>query len=341
MEDLKPILSQIATGEPLSYDTAKSAFSIILAGGANEGQIGAFLMGLRLRGETVDEIVAGAEVLRAHAVKVSAPGNAIDTCGTGGDNSGSFNISTAVAFVIAACGVPVAKHGNRALSSKSGSSQVLEALGVSLNLSPEAISQCLNEVGIGFMFAPSHHSAMRFVGPVRQAIGTRTIFNLLGPLSNPAGATKQLLGVFDRQWLIPMAETLSRLGSQSAWVVHGNDGLDELTTTGPSYVAALAHGEVQSFEIVPEDYGLQRARVSDLQGGTPEENAKAMQLVLAGTAGPYRDIVLLNSAAALVIAEEAENLDEGISRAQTAIDSGAAREVLAALVETSRRLAKT
>ncbi len=323
----------------MPMDMARDAFALILDGQADAGQIGAFLMALHMRGETVEELAAGAEVMRAHALAVEAPDDAIDTCGTGGDGSGSYNISTAVAFVVAACGVPVAKHGNRALSSKSGSSQVLETLGVNLNLSPAGISQCLREVGMGFMFAPAHHAAMRHVGPVRQALGIRTIFNLLGPLSNPARAKRQLLGVFDRRWLVPLAETLNKLGSTRAWVVHGEDGLDELTTTGTSYVATLANGDINSFEICPEDVGLQRASPSDLIGGTPEENAQALRDVLAGKSGAYRDIVLLNSAAALVVADKISTLADGIALAGAAIDNGGPSNVLAALIAASQKLA--
>jgi anthranilate phosphoribosyltransferase len=339
MSDLKSTLAHLASGMPMPIDMAREAFSVILDGQADAGQIGAFLMALHMRGETVEELAAGAEVMRAHALAVEAPDDAIDTCGTGGDGSGSYNISTAVAFVVAACGVPVAKHGNRALSSKSGSSQVLETLGVNLNLSPAAISQCLREVGMGFMFAPAHHAAMRHVGPVRQALGIRTIFNLLGPLSNPARAKRQLLGVFDRRWLVPLAETLNKLGSTRAWIVHGEDGLDELTTTGTSYVATLANGDINSFEICPEDVGLKRASPSDLIGGTPEENAQALLDVLAGKSGAYRDIVLLNSAAALVVADKISTIADGIALAGAAIDSGGASNVLAALIATSEKLA--
>jgi anthranilate phosphoribosyltransferase len=339
MSDLKPTLAHLASGKPMPFDMARDAFSLILDGQADAGQIGAFLMALHMRGETVEELTAGAEVMRAHALAVEAPEDAIDTCGTGGDGSGSYNISTAVAFVVSACGVPVAKHGNRALSSKSGSSQVLETLGVNLNLAPAAISRCLREVGMGFMFAPAHHAAMRHVGPVRQALGVRTIFNLLGPLSNPARAKRQLLGVFDRRWLIPLAETLNKLGSTNAWIVHGEDGLDELTTTGTSYVATLTNGEIRSLEVNPEDVGLNRASPRDLIGGTPEENALALRDVLAGATGAYRDIVLLNSAAALVVAEKASTLKAGIALASAAIDNGDASHVLAALAATSQKLA--
>lgn len=341
MSDLKPILAHLATGTPMTHEMARDAFSMILNGQANDaGQIGAFLMALHIRGETVQELVAGAEIMRAHALAVDAPEGAIDTCGTGGDSSGSYNISTAVAFVVAACGVPVAKHGNRALSSKSGSSQVLEALGVNLNLSPAAISQCLRDVGMGFMFAPSHHAAMRHVGPVRQALGIRTIFNLLGPLSNPARAKRQLLGVFDRQWTVPLAETLQKLGSAKAWVVHGEDGLDELTTTGRSYVAALCDGKIETFEVHPEDVGLKQVAPQDLVGGTPEENAVALRDLLSGSEGAYRDIVLLNSAAALVVADKAADLKDGITRARNAIDSGEAMGVLNTLADISQKLAQ-
>jgi anthranilate phosphoribosyltransferase len=278
--------------------------------------------------------------MRANALKVKVPTHVLDTCGTGGDGSGSYNISTAVALVAAACGAYVAEHGNRALSSKSGSSEVLESLGVKLALSPDALEQCINDVGIGFLFAPNHHAAMRHVGPTRQELGFRTIFNLLGPLSNPAGANRQLLGVFAKEWVEPLAHVLKKLGSERAWVVHGSDGMDELTTTGPSTVAELRKGEVSGFEVTPEEAGLVRAKPQDLIGGTPDDNAAAMTALLDGEAGAYRDIVLLNTAAALMVCNKADSLKEGVEMAALAIDDGGAKAVLANLVATTQKLAE-
>lgn len=335
MDKLKPILDYVSKGQPLDFETAQSAFNILLSGEATPSQIGAFLMALRVRGETIEELSAGAKVMRAHAVRVTAPENAIDTCGTGGDGAGTYNISTAVAFVIAACGVPVAKHGNKALSSKSGSAEVLEKLGVKLDLSPAQISKCITIAGMGFMFAPAHHRAMRHVGPARAELGVRTIFNLLGPLSNPAGAKNQLLGVFDAVWLEPIAHTLHKLGSQSAWVVHGSDGLDELTTTGITHVAQLKNGEVTRFDVSPEDAGLPIAQAAELAGGSPENNAEALKAILDGAHNAYRDIVVLNAAAALIVADKAKNLTQGARIAQTALDDGTARAALDALIATS------
>ena len=338
-DKLKATLGILSEGRALSGAEATKAFEIILNGEATPSQIGAFLAALRVRGETVDEIAAGVSVMRANALKVKVPTHVLDTCGTGGDGSGSYNISTAVALVAAACGAYVAKHGNRALSSKSGSSEVLESLGVKLALSPAALEQCINDVGIGFLFAPNHHSAMRHVGPSRQELGFRTIFNLLGPLSNPAGANRQLLGVFAKEWVEPLANVLKKLGSERAWVVHGSDGMDELTTTGPSTVAELRKGEVSVFEVTPEDAGLARAKPEDLAGGTPDENAAAMSALLDGEAGAYRDIVLLNTAAALMVCNKADNLKEGAEMAALAIDDGGAKAVLANLVATTQKLA--
>ena len=339
MDALKPTLGILQTGRPLTSSEAMAAFEIILSGEATPSQIGAFLGMLSVRGETVDEIAAGVSVMRANAMKVKAPTHVLDTCGTGGDGSGSYNISTAVAIVAAACGAHVAKHGNKALSSKSGSSEVLEALGVKLNLSADGLAQCINDVGIGFLFAPNHHAAIRHVGPTRVELGFRTIFNLLGPLSNPAGANRQLLGVFAKQWAEPLAHVLKKLGSERAWVVHGADGMDELTTTGPSFVAALRKGEVTTFEVTPEDAGLARAKPEDLAGGTPQENAAAMQALFEGETGAYRDIVLFNTAAALMVANKVETLNEGVEMAALAIDDGGARSVLANLVATTGKLA--
>ena len=340
MDALKPTLGLLQTGRPLTGNEATKAFEIILSGEATPSQIGAFLGMLRVRGETVDEIAAGVSVMRANAMKVKAPTHVLDTCGTGGDGSGSYNISTAVALAAAACGAHVAKHGNKALSSKSGSSEVLEALGVKLTLSAASLEKCINDVGIGFLFAPNHHAAMRHVGPTRVELGFRTIFNLLGPLSNPAGANRQLLGVFAKEWVEPLAHVLKKLGSERAWVVHGSDGMDELTTTGPSTVAELRKGEVTVFEVTPEDAGLPRAEPKDLAGGTPQENAEAMRALFDGAPGAYRDIVLLNTAAALLVSNKVKDLKEGVDMAALAIDDGGARAVLANLVSTTEKLAE-
>lgn len=333
----KKLLAFVAGGGQLSQAQAEEAFEIIMSGYATPSQMGGFLMALRVRGETVDEIVGAARVMRAKALRIDAPPGAIDTCGTGGDASGTYNISTGAALVVAACGVPVAKHGNRALSSKSGSADVLAALGVNIDADMALVTESLRAVNIGFLMAPRHHSAMRHVGPTRVELGTRTIFNLLGPLSNPANAGRQLLGVFHRQWIQPLAEVLGALGSERAWVVHGSDGLDELTTTGASYVAELENGKVTTFEVTPEDAGLPRATMEDLKGGDPAANAAAVHELLAGKPGAYRDIVLLNAAAALIVAGKADNLKAGVAIAAEAIDSGRARKTLDALVSTSHR----
>lgn len=343
--EMKLILSHMVSGAPLSSEDAQQAFGCILAGQASDGQIGAFLMALRMRGETIDEMTAGARMLREQVAVVPTHCDVIDTCGTGGDGSSSYNISTAAAFVVAACGVPVAKHGNRGLSSNSGSSQVLEALGVALDLTPDQIAHCIDTTGMGFMFAPYHHSAMRHVGGVRQEMGLRTIFNLLGPLANPARATKQLIGVYDGQWLEPMAETLRNLGSQRAWIVHGDDGMDELTTTAPSHIAELKDGEIRTFTLDAKEFGIARATAADLAGGSPEENASALAHLLANETTPrgiaaYRDIVVLNSAAALVIADAARDISDGIAKADAAITSGAAAGVLEQLVALTKELSQ-
>jgi anthranilate phosphoribosyltransferase len=331
MGDLKSLLALVAQGRGLSESEAEAAFEIIMSGDATPSQMGAFLMALRVRGETVDEITGAARIMRAKAVPVDAPPGTIDTCGTGGDASGSFNISTASALVVAGCGVPVAKHGNRALSSKSGSADVLTALGVNINADFAVVRQCLWEIGIGFLMAPRHHSATRHVAPTRVELGTRTIFNLLGPLSNPAMAPRQLVGVFAPEWVRPMAEVLGRLGAERAWVVHGA-GLDELTTAGVTTVAALENGKVEIFEVAPEDVGLERVRLEDIRGGEPRHNARLMRELLAGAGGPLRDVVLLNSGAALIIAGRAAAVEDGIELAARSLDSGAARRVLEELI---------
>lgn len=332
MNDLKPYLAKLADGAPLSEADAEAAFEVLMSGGATAGQIGAFLMALRVRGETVSELTGGARILRAKCVKVDAPEGAIDTCGTGGDGAGTFNISTAVALVVAACGVPVAKHGNRAMSSKSGTADVLAALGVNLDAGPDVVARALREAGIGFLFAQKHHTAMKHVAPVRQELAQRTIFNLIGPLSNPAGAKRQLMGVFARKWTEPLAETLGRLGSQRAWVVHGSDGLDEITTTGSTFIAELTDGKVTTFELTPEDAGLKRAKPEELKGGDVATNAAALRTLLHGRGGAYRDIVTLNAGAALLIAGKAADLKEGVAMALDGIMSGRAKKALDMLV---------
>ncbi len=333
--DFKRLIALVADGASLSRQQAEEAFEVIMSGEATPSQMGAFLMALRVRGETVDEITGAATVMRAKALSVNAPEGAMDTCGTGGDASGTYNISTGAALLVAAAGVPVAKHGNRALSSLSGSADVLAALGVNIEAEITRVEQAMREANIGFLMAPRHHAAMRHVGPTRVELGTRTIFNLLGPLSNPAGAKRQLIGVFDRRWTAPMAEVLGRLGSQRAWVVHGSDGLDEITTTGATTVSEFKDGKVSSFEVTPEDAGLSRADPADLKGGDAETNARAITEMLDGVTGPYRDIVLLNAGAALVVADKAGDLKEGAGLAAEAIASGKAKETLARLVTIS------
>jgi len=303
-----------------------------MSGDATPSQMGAFLMALRLRGETVEEITGAARSMRARVLSIDAPPGAIDTCGTGGDGSGTFNISTAASFVIAACGVPVAKHGNRALSSKSGAADVLSALGVNIDAPMPLVRQAIWENKVGFLMAPRHHGAMRHVGPTRVELGTRTIFNLLGPLTNPAGVKRQVMGVFAAKWVVPLAEVLQRLGSEACWIVHG-DGLDELTTAGTSHVAALQHGRIERFTLTAADAGLPEARREDLLGGTPEENALVMRALLAGAKGPIRDIVALNSAAALVVGGMAADLRGGVKLAAEALESGAAARVLDRLIQ--------
>lgn len=336
LQRFREILAEVATGRPLSFESARDAFSIMMSGDATPAQIGAFLMGLRVRGETVDEIRAGATVMREKMLRIRAPAGAIDTCGTGGDARGTYNISTAAALVVAACGVPVAKHGNRGLSSRCGSSDVLLALGVDIDAPFERIEEALFEAGIGFLMAPRHHGAMRHVAGPRAELGTRTIFNLLGPLCNPAGVKRQVMGVFAPEWTRPLAEVLGRLGSERVWVVHGAGGLDELSIAGPTLVAEWKDGGVRTFEVSPEDAGLPRGRIEDLKGGDPEHNAEAIRAVLAGVRGPFRDAVLLAAAAALVVADRARDLAEGAAMAAEAIDSGRAGKVLEKLVRITR-----
>jgi anthranilate phosphoribosyltransferase len=313
----------------------RGVMTTIMDGQATPSQIGAFLMGMRVKGETVGEIAAAVSILREKMVIVEAPEHAIDIVGTGGDGGGTLNISTASAFVVAAAGVPVAKHGNRALSSKSGASQVLEALGIKLDLTPAEISQCINEAGIGFMFAPAHHPAMRHVGPSRAELGVRTMFNLLGPQSNPAGVRRYVMGVYAQEWVEPVAAALLANRAVKAWVFHGSDGLDEITVTGPSFVAQIANGDLRSFEVTPENAGLARSDPKDLLGGDPDYNAAAMRELFDRKPGAYRDIVLLNSAAALIVADMVPDLRTGAELAASIIDSGKAKQTLARLVAVS------
>jgi len=329
--EFKAVLGRLAAGERLSEAESAAAFDTMMSGDATPAQMGAFLMALRLRGETVEEITGAARTMRAKALPIEAPRGAIDTVGTGGDNAGTFNISTAAALVVAGAGVTVAKHGNRNFTSKSGSADILAALGVNLDAGVGPVQRAMREAGIGFLMAPKYHGAMRHVGPTRVELGTRTIFNLLGPISNPAGAKRQLVGVFASAWVEPIAEVLGKLGSERAWVVHG-DGLDELTTTGTSFVAELNHGKVETFEVTPEMADLPRARLADLKGGEPAENAARLRAILGGERGPIRDIVLLNAAAALIVAERAKDLRAAAALAAQSIASGAALRALDRLV---------
>ncbi len=309
----------------------------IMAGEATAAQIAGFLIALRMKGETVEEITGFARAMRAAAVKVEAKSRPlVDTCGTGGDGSHTFNISTAAAFIAAGAGVKVAKHGNRAASSQCGSADVLEALGVNINLSPEQVARCIDEVGIGFLFARSFHPAMRHAAPVRSELGVRTVFNLLGPLTNPAGATRQVMGVFDAQWVEPIAQVLKNLGAERAFVVHGAGGLDEISTLGATHVADVTPDGVSCYTIAPEDFGIARATLDALRGGTKEQNAEMVLECLGTVPSPRRDIALLNAAAAIVAAGLAKDLKEGLERAQQSADSGAARGKLEALTAFSQ-----
>ncbi|MDB4197849.1 anthranilate phosphoribosyltransferase [Ascidiaceihabitans sp.] len=332
---LKPLIDAAANG-PLTREQAQTAFGILFEGEATPSQIGGFLMALRTRGETVDEYAAAAAVMRAKCHAVSAPAGAMDIVGTGGDGKNTLNISTATAFVVAGAGVTVAKHGNRNLSSKSGASDALTQMGLNVMVGPEVVEKALNEAGIGFMMAPMHHPAIAHVMPTRAELGTRTIFNILGPLTNPAGVKRQLTGAFSRDLIRPMAETLGQLGSEKAWLVHGSDGTDELTITGVSWVSALENGQVTDFEINPEDAGLPIHPFEDIIGGTPEENARDFNALLDGVQNAYRDAVLLNSAAALVVADVATDLKQGVEMARTSIDSGAARDKITAVARITQ-----
>lgn len=329
---LKALIDLVATGKTLSVEQAIEAFDIMMSGEATSAQIGALLLGLRIRGETVSEITGGATIMRSKALQLHSPSGAIDVVGTGGDGSGSFNVSTATALVVAGCGVNVAKHGNRAMSSKCGSADVLKTLGVNIECSADLVQKSLEEANICFMLAPTHHAAMRHVGPTRVELGTRTIFNLLGPLSNPANVKRFLLGVFSIDWVEPLAHVLQQLGAEKAWVVHGSDGLDEITLTNKTYVAELNESKISTFEIAPEDAGLARVESSDLKGADPATNAEALSSLLDGKASAYRDIVILNSAAALIVADKTTNLSEGAVLAKNSIDQGSAKLALEKIV---------
>ena len=335
MADLKPLIAKVAAGTPLTRAEARDAFDVMMSGEATPSQIGGFLMALRVRGETVDEITGAVEIMREKMLRVEAPADAIDIVGTGGDASGSYNISTCAAFVAAGAGLKVAKHGNRALSSRSGAADVLMALGVKLDVSPEKISECVSEAGLGFMFAPSHHVSMKHVGPSRVELGTRTIFNLLGPLSNPAGAKRQVTGVFAKGWVEPLAHVLKNLGSEACWICHGEGGMDEIVPTGTTWISELKDGTITSFEITPEAAGLKRSSFDDLKGGDAAHNADALRHVLAGKPSAFRDAAVMTAAAALIVAGNAPGLKQGVSLAQQAIDSGAAEAALTKLVKVS------
>ncbi|WP_103764248.1 MULTISPECIES: anthranilate phosphoribosyltransferase [Roseovarius] len=338
-DSLKPLIGA-AADRPLTREEAETAFTTLFEGEATPAQMGGFLMALRTRGETVDEYAAAAAVMRAKCNKVRAPAGAMDIVGTGGDGKGTLNISTATAFVVAGAGVPVAKHGNRNLSSKSGAADALTQMGINVMVGPDVVEKALESAGIAFMMAPMHHPAMAHVGPVRAELGTRTIFNILGPLTNPAGVKRQLTGAFSADLIRPMAETLGKLGSERAWLVHGGDGTDELSISFPSQLAALEEdGTIREAEIHPEDAGLPVHPFEDILGGTPEENGRAFRALLDGAPGAYRDAVLLNAAAALVVAGHADDLRQGVEQARDSIDSGAARARIETLAKITSEAA--
>ena len=335
MPDLKPIIAKLANHDDLIRSESKTAFDVIMSGDATPTQIGGILLALRVKGETVEEISGAVQSLRSKMTTVSAPDEAIDIVGTGGDGHGTYNISTTVAFVVAGCGIPVAKHGNRNVSSKSGAADVLTALGVKLDLNPDQVSKCIHEAKIGFLFAPQFHPAMRFVGPSRQELGIRTIFNVLGPLCNPAGVKRQLIGVYSKHLVEPVANVLRELGSKHLWVVHGTDGMDEITTTGSTFVAELCNESIRTFEISPSDVDIATAKIDDLKGEDASQNAEALRGVLQGDKNAYRDIVLMNAGAGLVISGQANSFQEGVELATKSIDSESALNCLNKLVEVS------
>ena len=332
---LKALIQKVSTGATLSESEIRTALEIMTDGHATHAQMGAFLMALRVRGETVEEITGAAQMMRSRMHRVEAPEGAVDIVGTGGDSHGTYNVSTCASLVAAGAGLKIAKHGNRSVSSISGASDVLAALGVKLDVSPAKVSQAIDKAGVGFMWAPMHHPAMKNWAPVRAELGIRTLFNLLGPISNPAGVKRQVVGVFSYLWVEPIAHVLKNLGAEHVWVVHGHDGLDELTTTGSTDVAEVRDGKVRVFEVTPADAGLPPAKLSDLKGGDANFNAAAIRDVLAGKPGPFRDIVLLNAAAALLVGAKVASLTEGVALAGKAIQSGAAARTLDKLIEVS------
>lgn len=334
-EQLKSVIYKVSTGATLERNEMRTALDAMMSGTATPAQMGAFLMALRVRGETIEEITGAAEFMRARMTAVKAPDDAIDIVGTGGDSHGTYNVSTCSALVAAGAGAKIAKHGNRSVSSKSGASDVLSALGVKLDISHETIVDCIEEAGVGFLWAPMHHAAMKHWAPIRAELGIRTIFNVLGPICNPANVKRQIVGVYSAELVKPIANVLNNLGSDHVWVVHGHDGLDEMTTTGSTTIAELKGGKVNMFEITPADAGLLPAKMSDLIGGDANVNAEAIRRVLDGNREPYRDIVLLNAGAALVVAGIVDNLRDGVQAAAASIDTGMAKHVLAKLVETS------
>jgi anthranilate phosphoribosyltransferase len=330
--ELKLLMQKVATGASLSEQETRDAFETMMSGIATPVQMAAFLMALRVRGETIPEITGATRLMRERMLPVEAPPDAVDIVGTGGDGHNTFNVSTAAAIVAAGAGVPIAKHGNRSVSSLSGASDVLTALGVKIDVPPMVITRSIAEAGVGFMWAPMHHPAMKHWAPARAELGIRTIFNLLGPLANPAGVKRQVVGVFNAAWTEPVAEALHNLGSVHAWVVHGSDGLDEITTTGPTRVTELKNGSIRTFEVRPSDVGLPPATLEDLKGGDATVNAAAIRQLLVGEHGPFRDIVLLNAGAALIVSGKTKDLGEGVARAARAIDDGAASRALDKLV---------
>jgi len=336
---LKSLIQKVSTGAHLEQEEARTALDLMTQGLATQAQMGAFLMALRVRGETVEELTGAAELMRSKMLRVAAPAGAVDIVGTGGDAHGTFNVSTCASLVAAGAGLKIAKHGNRSVSSISGASDVLSALGVKLDVAPGVVERAIAEAGVGFMWAPMHHPAMKHWAPVRAELGIRTIFNLLGPISNPAGVKRQVIGVFSWQWVEPIAHVLRNLGAEHVWVVHGHDGLDEMTTTGATDVAELKGGEIRVFEVTPADAGLAPAKLSDLKGGDAKTNAAAITAVLAGVKGPFHDIVLLNAAAALIVGGLAANLTDGVALAAHSIESGAARNALERLVAVSNAFA--
>ena len=334
-DPFKPIISKISKGKTLTSSDADTAFSLIMSGSVTNAQIGAFLMGLSLNGETSDIIASGANMLRQNAIKIKSDSNTIDTVGTGGDGAHTLNISSAAAFVVAGAGVKVAKHGSRSLSSKSGAADVLSELGINLDCSFSLVQEALDKIGICFLMAPRHHVAMKHVGPSRVELGIRTIFNLLGPLSNPAFVKRQMVGVFDKRWLLPFAEALKKMGSTNAWIIHGRDGLDEVSISEITDVVELKKGKISEFSLDPSLYGFEKKELETIKGGDPKYNAIELKELLNGKEGPYKDIVLLNSAAALYVDNKVRNFLDGISVSKNSIDNGNAKNALKNLVEVS------